>query len=116
MTVAFTSALEAIRNEFPRKPEHLQRFWAGRARDAAEQGSSFETFIAGLKSAQAKSAAADRALRAALRARFDRYRITITDQVEVYGVMPHSRQVGWYSYGDRKEAARRIEEEIFDDR
>lgn len=109
MTVEFTSALESIQAAFPRKPEHLQRFWAGCARDAADQGSSLEAFIADQKSRQAKSAAEDRALRAALRERFDRYRITITDQVEVYGVMPNTSQVGWYSYGDRKEAARRLD-------
>jgi hypothetical protein len=107
--IEFTAALAAITAAFPRSPEHLQRFWAGCARDAAAQGGSVESFIADLKSKQAKSASEDRALRAALRENFDRYRITATDQVEVYGVMPNTNQIGWYFYGDRKEAALRLD-------
>ncbi len=107
--IEFTAALEAVTAAFPRKPEHLQRFWAGCARDAAEQGGTVEAFILDLKAKQSKSAKEDRTLRAALRENFARYRITTTDQVEVYGVMPNTNQTGWYSYGDREEAARRLD-------
>lgn len=108
MTVDFNAALEVIKAAFPRSAEHLQRFWAGCARDAAEQGGSVEAFVADLKARQAKSKSEDRALRAALREQFDRYRITGTDQVEVYGVMPNTNKTGWWSYGDRAQAAERL--------
>lgn len=108
MTVEFNAALKAIQSAFPRSAEHLQRFWAGCARDAAEQGSGVEAFIADLKARHAKSKSEDLALRAALREQFGRYRITTTDEVHIYGVMPNSNQVGWWLYGDRKQAAERL--------
>lgn len=108
MTVEFNAALKSIKAAFPRSAEHVQRFWAGCARDAAEQGSSVEAFIADLKARHAKSRAEDIALRAALREQFDRYRITATDEVHIYGEMPNTNQVGWYLYGDREQAAERL--------
>lgn len=108
MTVEFNAALEAIKAAFPRAAEHQQRFWAGCARDAAEQGSSADAFISDLKARQAKSKSQDLALRAALREQFDRFRITTTGRVEIYGVMPNTNQVGWWLYGDREQAAERL--------
>ena len=108
MTVEFNAALEAIKAAFPRAAEHQQRFWTGCARDAAEQGSSVEAFITDLKARHAKSKSEDRALRAALREQFDRYRITATGEVHIYGVMPSTNQVGWWLYGDREQAAERL--------
>ena len=108
MTVEFNAALKAIQAAFPRATQHNQRFWAGCARDAAEQGSSVEAFIFDIKARQAKSKVEDQALRAALREQFARYRITATDQVEIYGVMPNTNQTGWWLYGDRASAAERL--------
>jgi hypothetical protein len=108
MTVEFNAALQAIQAAFPRSKEHTQRFWAGCAKDAATKGGSVEAFIADLKASIAKSKSEDLALRAALRAEFDRYRITATDSVEIYGVMPNTNQVGWWYYGDRVQAAENL--------
>ena len=108
MTVEFSTALQAIQAAFPRSKEHTQRFWAGCAKEAAAKGGSVEAFIADLQERIAKSKAEDRALRAALRVEFDRYRITATDSVEIYGVMPNTNQVGWWYYGDREQAAERL--------
>ena len=61
-----------------------------------------------LKSRLAKSKSEDRALRAALREQYGRYRITATGEVHIYGVMPNTNQVGWWLYGDREQAAERL--------
>lgn len=108
MTDEFTAALEAIQAAFPRASLHNQRFWAGCARDAAERGGSVDGFISDIKARQAKSKAEDKALRAALRVQFDRFRITATDEVHIYGVMPNTNQVGWWLYGNREQAAERL--------
>jgi hypothetical protein len=108
MTIEFSTALQAIQAAFPRSKEHTQRFWAGCAKDDAAKGGSVEAFIADLKERIAKSKAEDRALRAALRVKFDRYRITGADEVHIYGVMPNSNKTGWWLYGDRDQAAERL--------
>lgn len=90
MQIEFNAAHEAIKAAFPRAAEHQQRFWAGCARDAAEQGSSIEAIIADLKARQSKSKSEDLALRAALREQFDRYRITAAGEVHIHGVMPNT--------------------------
>ena len=110
MKVEFNTVLKAVKAAFPRSPEHVQRFWAGCARDAAKTGGSVEGFIAEMKALQSKSRAADKALRDALRSKFGsgRYRITATDLVEVYGEMPNTNRTGWYYYGSREDAAQRL--------
>lgn len=110
----FNQVLSEVRRQFPRLHENspILRFWAGCAWDAlTQEGIPVDTFLADLKSRRADSAKRDKELRQALRQRFGsgRYRITATDQVEVYDVLPGTTRVRWQSYGDRKQAAERLE-------
>lgn len=108
MQIKYTAALEAIKAAFPRASEHGQRFLAACAIEVSERGGSVDAFIDDVKARKVKAKSEDLALRAALREQFGRYRITATDEVHVYGVMPNTNQVGWWRYGDREEAAERL--------
>lgn len=113
----FEQYLALIQAAYPRKNQSAQRFWAGCLRSAVEeQGKEPSKWIAELKSTQAKTATEERILRFALRDKFGsrNYKITVSDEVHVYGPMPNARHLeGWYLLGDKNSVLRDIENDSF---
>lgn len=104
MPPEFKLAFDAIKTAFPRKPEHIQRFYAGQLRDTTKDA---DQWIKELKARLAASAKATREARTLLSESFGsgKYRISASGAVSVYGTMPNTNQVGWYLYADSVERA-----------
>ena len=102
---AYVAALADIKAAYPRKPAHIQRLYADCAANDVLSGGTVAEWIATHKARVATANIADRKLRGALRAQYDRYRITCAGMVEVYGPMPNNGRYGWYVLGDRYRAA-----------
>lgn len=100
----FAQALEAVVKSFPRKPSHLQRFYAGLLR---ESGQDAELWIESHKARLAAAAKADREARALFRENFGtgKYRIEPSGAVSVYGQAPNSFETCWWLYANSVERA-----------
>lgn len=97
MSPEFKSALDAIQAAFPRKPEHVQRLYAGSLRDS---GKDAQTWISETKEKIAKARAFDKKARDLLRKKFGsgNYRIHSNGSVSAYGRAPNSIVECWWLY------------------
>ena len=97
--VNFEECLTCIKASFPKMKPHLQRFWAGCARDS---GQDVLSYARDLKSRFSEARKDDKELRAMLREKYGKgcYRIKKDDTVDVYGKMPRSIVTGWYYLGE----------------
>lgn len=108
MTHHASDYIDTVKSAFPHViNQHTIRFWAGLAAERATHGGNVADLLADIKTRRAAAAKADKALRAALVARYgaSHYRITAADEVHVYGTMPNSAAVGWWLLGDRSYSA-----------
>lgn len=103
MSGQFDQSLKAITAAFPKKPTHLQRFYAGALRDAGEPA---DKWISALKDRLSSAAKAEREARQIFRTHFGtgKYRISVSGAVYAFGQKPDAKGP-WEQYAESVERA-----------